>query len=149
MRLRLTCALFLAAALAALAGCGGKPEPPAGDVSGSVTAGGKKLTGGSIKFTPAGGGAAVAANIGYEGTYRATMVPPGDYKVTVETAFLANLAKLPGAMSAAPLDKGEKGVKKDAGPTYVQVPKKYEKPDETTLRVTVKPGVQTADFDCP
>ncbi len=131
-------------------GCGGNGEPPVGDVSGTVTAGGKKLTGGSIKFTPEGGGTAISANIGYEGTYRATVLPPGEYKVTVETTYLLTLAKMPGAISAAPPEKGTKGAKKaDPGPTYVQVPKKYEKVAETTLKITVKPGVQSVDFDCP
>ena len=150
--MRLICALTLAAGLAALAGCSGSSrEPVTGDVSGTVTAAGTKLTGGNVKFTPAGGGTAISANVGYEGTYRASMLAPGDYKVTVETAFLLTLAKIPTGMSAAPPDKGAKAAPKkaDPGPTYVQVPKKYEKVGETTLTLTVKPGPQTADFDCP
>lgn len=150
MRLRLAC--MLAAGFAALAGCSNATnEPPTGDVSGLVTASGAKLTGGNVKFTPAGGGPAVSATVGYEGTYRASALAPGDYKVTVETAFLLTLAKIPTGMSAAPPDKGAKAAPKkaDPGPTYVQVPKKYEKVGETTLTLTVKPGPQTADFDCP
>ena len=152
MRLRLMCALSLAGGWVALAGCSGPSnEPATGDVSGVVTAAGTKLTGGNVKFTPAGGGTAVSANVGYEGTYRASMLAPGDYKVTVETAFLATLAKMPSGISAAPPEKGAKAAPKkaDPGPTYVQVPKKYEKVGETTLTLTVKPGPQTANFDCP
>lgn len=151
MRRHLVCLSILAAGLAALAGCSPPPEPPNGDVAGTVTTGGKLLTGGSIKFTPTGGGKPVAATIGYEGTYRATVVPPGEYTVTVETAFLAKLSKIGGNMAAAPPEKGDKSASKkaDPTPTHVQVPKKYEKVGETTLKVAVKPGVQTADFDCP
>jgi len=152
MRPRLVCSLALAAGLAALVGCTPPRESPTGDVSGTVTTGGKHLTGGSIKFTPAsGGGAAVAATIGYEGTYRTTVLPPGDYTVTVETAFLGKLYKIGGNIAALPPDKGDKPTvkKADPAPPAIQVPKKYEKVSETTLKVTVKPGVQTADFDCP
>ncbi len=152
MRPRLFCTSVFAAGLLALAGCtGSPPEPPTGDVSGTVTTGGTKLTGGSIKFTPAGGGTAVAATVGYEGTYRTTVLPPGDYTVTVETAFLGKLYKIGGSISAAPPEKRDKSAAKkaDPGPTTVQVPKKYEKVAETTLKLTVKPGVQVADFDCP
>lgn len=149
MRLRFAC--MFAAGLAALAGCGAPSnEPPTGDVSGVVTAAGVKLTGGNVKFTPTGGGTAVSATVGYEGTYRASTLAPGDYKVTVETAFLTTLAKIPAGIAAAPPEKGTKAAPKkaDAGPTYVQVPKKYEKVGETTLTLTVKPGPQTANFDC-
>lgn len=136
--------------LALAAGCGGNGEPPVGELTGTVTTGGNKLTGGNIKFTPEGGGAPISANIGYEGNYRTTMVPPGDYKVTVETAFLTTMAKIPGGIAAAPPEKGTKGAKKaDPGPQSVQVPRRYEKVGETTLKLTVKPGAQTADFDCP
>ena len=150
MRLRFACTL--AAGLVAFAGCAGSSnEPPTGDVSGVVTAAGVKLTGGNVKFTPAAGGTPVSANVGYEGTYRASALAPGDYKVTVETAFLKTLAKSPSGIAAAPPEKGTKAAPKLADPcqTYVQVPKKYEKVGETTLTLTVKPGPQTADFDCP
>lgn len=151
MRRHLVCLSVLAAGITALAGCSPPLEPPTGDLSGTVTTGGKPLTGGSIKFTPPGDGKPVAATIGYEGTYRATVIPPGDYTVTVETAFLSKLQKIGGNIAAAPPEKGEKrsAKKADPTPTYVQVPKKYEKVGETTLKLTVKPGPQTADFDCP
>ncbi len=150
--MRLRFAYTLAAGLAALVGCAGPPnEPPSGDVCGVVTAAGTKLTGGNVKFTPAAGGAPVSANVGYDGTYRASALAPGEYTVTVETAFLGKLAKLGGSVAAAPPAKGDKPAAKkaDPGPTYVQVPKKYESVGETTLKLTVKPGNQAADFDCP
>ena len=151
MRLRLIGTLALATALIALAGCSGPADLSTGDLSGTVTTGGKALTGGSIKFTPSGGGAAIAATVGYEGTYRTTSIPPGDYTVTVETAFLGKLYKIGGSISAAPPEKVAKAAPKKADPAsaHVQVPKKYEKVSESTLKLTVKPGVQVADFDCP
>lgn len=150
MRRHLVSLFALALGMAALVGCSPPADPPTGDLSGTVTTGGKPLTGGSITFTPPSGGKPVAATIGYEGTYRATVVPPGEYTVTVETAFLSKLARIGGSIAAAPPEKGEKRSAKKADATsYVQVPKKYERVGETTLKVTVKPGVQTADFDCP
>jgi len=130
-------------------GCS-EAERPTGEVTGKVTIGPKLLTAGSIKFQPADGGPTVSTDIGYEGTYRLTMLPPGDYKVVVETTFLTTMMPPPGGISAAPPEKGKaKGAGPAAKEKYVLVAKKYERYDQSPLKATVIPGPQVIDFDCP
>ena len=152
MTRRTAFALAVASCAAFAFGCS-DPERPTGDVTGKVTLGDKTLTAGSVRFQSAGGtGPILSADIGYEGTYRITMLPPGDYKVVVETAFLLKMKPPPGGgdLSAAPPEKG-KGKTATAAPKekYVLVNKKYERFDQSTLKATVVPGPQVVNFDCP
>lgn len=149
MTIRSACTLAaLATGLFAL-GCS-EPERPSGEVTGKVTIGDKLLTAGSIKFQSSKGGPTVGADIGYEGTYRITTIPPGEYKVVVETAFLKSMMPPPGGITAAPPEKGKaKGSTTVVKEKYLYVNKKYESFDLTTLKATVVPGPQVLDFDCP
>ncbi|MGL6075372.1 MAG: carboxypeptidase-like regulatory domain-containing protein [Fimbriiglobus sp.] len=131
-----------------IVGCASEEEPR-GEVSGTITTGsGVKLKGGNIKFHPA-NGTPVSVDIGYEGTYRITTLPVGEYSVTVETSYLPKMHKM-GPISAAPPEKG-KAVSKAATPpsTHVMVPKKYESKDSSGLKATVTGRPQVLDFDCP
>jgi hypothetical protein len=129
-----------------LVGCG-NDEPIRGEITGTVTTQGSKLNAGSIKFHPK-EGPPLSIDVGFEGTFRITTMPPGEYVVTIETAYLNRLAKM-GSMSAAPPEKGKAPPKANPRPAYVMVPAKYEKKESTTLKATINGGPQVIDFDCP
>lgn len=96
--------------LALTGGCGGGK----GEVSGEVTVDGKPLTLGAIVFTPA-SGPAVAAEV-VDGKYRATGVPTGDCKVSLDLSTLKQLVaqnapKTGAAAFGAKFGKGQDAAK--------------------------------------
>ncbi len=132
-------ALALGGLVVVFAGCGKRP-PPAGDVSGKVTVGGKPVTAGVVKFFPD-AGEPVETSLGPDGAYRATGVPAGRSKVAIETLQFKNLTQPPPAIA-----------KQLGGPRakYVPIPAKYEKPDTSGLSVDVRDGkVTTLDVEMP
>lgn len=143
--IRLSLALVVAGA--GLAGCG-PAIPPSGTVSGKVTAAGKPLNKGVIRFTPSAGeaGANWRSEIAPDGSFRVSEIPLGDYRVSVETKYLKGLKPMPGTVSAG---KGEKGAGKAAAGEAVQVAAKYESPETSGLTHAVAEGPQEKSFDCP
>ncbi|HJZ93138.1 MAG TPA: hypothetical protein VKE40_19835 [Gemmataceae bacterium] len=98
-----------------------------GVVEGKITYNGNPLKGGTVSFHIA-DGTMVTANIKSDGTFRATDVPVGKAKVTIETE------------SAKP-----KGKDKDAN-NYVKIPQTYAGANTSPLEVMVVAGKQTIDF---
>ena len=123
-------AAAVAVGLAFVVGCGPKIAPT-GEVYGKVMYKEKPVTAGTVKFTPANGGDPVTTELGVDGTYRATGVPIGSMKVSIETLHFKNLTPPPKGME-----------KMMGGPRlhYVPIPDKYEKPDTSDLRVDVAEG---------
>jgi hypothetical protein len=131
-----------------IVGCAPEEEPR-GELSGKVTTtGGVLLKGGNIRFHPTNGTPSLSVDIGFEGTYRITTLPIGEYSVTVETSYLTKMHKM-GPISAAPPEKG-KAVAKVAPPaTHILVPKKYESKESSGLKAIITGGPQVLDFECP
>jgi hypothetical protein len=134
----------LAAALAA--GCG----PALADVSGTVKYKGKALSGGTIQFLGS-DGATYPAKIGSDGTYRAR-VRVGEAQVLVscvdEARMVEYLKKLSDAAGgnktgAAPKAQIPKGL------SFSLIPEKYAAWGTSGLKVTIKTGKNTHDFDLP
>jgi len=124
-----------------------KPEEKKGDtgtVSGKVTYKGKPLPGGNVTFAGK-DGKSLAAAIHEDGTYSLEKVPPGEYKVAVETESLRKAA--PGG--GVPPKGGDKIAPPPAAdaPKYVAIPVKYANPETSGLTYTVKTGKQTFDID--
>lgn len=144
--------LVLAAAFAA-AGCGGERL---GRVTGTVTAGGRLVTSGTVQFIPAAGKAAVAS-IMPDGTYTLTTYAHGDgalvgtHKVVIH-ATRVGAGKLVEAKSIEDeiaLAKSASGKVLIPGKVEWLVPERYSAPDTSDLTATVEPGEQTINFDVP
>jgi hypothetical protein len=144
--------LFLAlAGASAVAGCGGST----GTVTGSVTYQGRPLKGGTVMFTPAGGGTSpVAVIINEDGSYTAEKVPVGEATITVDTAFLRPPPG--GGMGGSPKYEPPKEAQgsnykppSDLGANarrYVPIPAKYANPAASGLTYKVTSGSQKHDI---
>jgi hypothetical protein len=142
--LRACSALALLAAVAPLVGCGGGKTSA---VTGKVTYQNHPVTGGSVTLHAVSGPGTYPGFIKPDGTYVAE-VPPGDYKVTVETDSARNAPapQDPSKMKGFDPDKVKDVARIDVGnmPTasYVKIPDKYKSAQTTPLTVTVKKGKQ-------
>ncbi len=118
-------------------GCGSS-LPPTGEISGTVTTDGKPVTAGTVKFFPEKGDP-VVASLGADGTYRATGIPLGKARISIETVEFKNLTPPPPGMA-----------KQMSGPRtkYVPIPAKYEKPESSELSIEVEKGTKTFDINC-
>lgn len=123
----------LAAACAALAGCGTSDPPAPATVRGAVTFGGRPLAGGLVVFAPdrekGAVGKALAATVAPDGGYRlpsdgSASVPPGWYRVAIADA--------PGVF----------------GSDGQRFPAALRRPDRSGLSREVKPGADNVlNFD--
>ncbi|WP_439629503.1 hypothetical protein [Gemmata sp.] len=145
-------AFVLVAALAA-AGCGGEKL---GRVTGTVTAGGKPVTSGTVQFIPVAGKAAVAS-IMPDGTYSLTTYAPADGALVGTHKVVIHSTRVGGGklVEAKSIDEEIKLAKNDSGKILVPgkvewvVPERYSAPASTDLTATVAPGEQTINFDVP
>jgi hypothetical protein len=129
--------LLLAVAALALAGCGAS-DSERSRVQGAVSYGGEPVDDGGIAFIPEGGGPSQVRATGdiRDGHYDldSTRGPyPGKYSVEIYWY------KKTGRKIASPSGKAFKDETKQA------IPAKYN--DKTELKVEVKPGRNTLDFD--
>ena len=148
----------VAAFVLVLPGCGKKSQVLSGKV---LTADGKPVTGGDVKFYPAG-----TAEKGKEGPfmcrltatgeYTITNLAPGEYKVTVDTDSIKNMSQTPpGAPAGMKPPPGMEAkvnpadLKAPGGLTFVAVPESVKKPESTPLKVTVKGGKETQEIKLP
>ena len=145
-------ALRLAGLAAVFLAVGCHRGPELARVTGTVTAGGKPVTAGTISFVPAAGKAAVGA-IGPDGRYSLTTMKPddgahvGNYKVTIHATTVGA-----GTTGYASLDDEIKGAKRQAlvpGKVEWIVPERFSQLATTDLTATVNPGIQTIDFNLP
>ena len=136
-----------------LAGCSSK-----GTVSGKVTYKGEPVRQGVVMFV-AGDGWSSSAPINEDGTYQIANLPPGSFKLTVET--LAGSAQggrqtqgPPGGKWRPPKDADvpkqvEEAVRKPLQQVSAppRLPAKYAKAETSGLTCEVKPGRQAHDID--
>jgi hypothetical protein len=128
------------------------PNAPV-EVTGKVTYNGKDVTGGIIKFHSDQIGGVNQASIHPDGTYTVTDLPTGKYVVTVETESINPNKKMPtyggerdkgGGMSPVPKEmEGKTG----GNVKYVKIPGKFGDKTSSPLKVELKPGKNTEDFD--
>lgn len=137
-----------------LAGCG---KNNLGQVTGTVTVGGKPITGGTIMFYPFGGPGAVG-EIKPDGTYTLTTFRPGDgaaigqHKVAIHATRIGPSS----IMEAKSIEDELRTPGQTAGgkmlvPGKVTwlVPEKYSLPEQSPLTAEVKAGQNTIDFTIP
>jgi hypothetical protein len=134
--------LALAVSVGAL-GCGSSE----GKVSGKVTYKGAPLKGGNVYFTTADNKTEMS-QIDEDGSYTIPQVPPGPVKISVETA---SLKKTGSRKSYGPKDIAP-GTYTPPDPTeakrrYVEIPARYEDPQQSGLTYTVTRGSQTHDIN--
>ncbi len=118
-----------------------KPQEEA-RVSGKVLFKGAPVPGGVITLHGA-GGKTYSAPLAENGNYAVKDLPPGEYKITVNTEVLK-----------APAPVGPKGEKTPAikepdakaGPKYLPIPAKYSDPKTSGLSFTAAKGAQTFDL---
>jgi hypothetical protein len=133
-------AACVAVCLTAVPGCS---KPTQGTVSGKVTypSPDKPVKGGQMKLIPA-TGTPFVIGIGLDGTYTTTNVPPGDYKVTIESAAGTGsrpaIAMDPQASKKMEEEKAKMGM--GGQEESVALPEKYANANQSGLTLSVKAG---------
>ncbi len=118
-------------------GC--EKEATKGTVTGTVTYKNKPVTGGIVYFhvKTDQGVKTSAGQIDGEGNYKASLVPPGKAKVTVDTD---HLKPPPGQKPVA--------VNKEGPPQiYMVIPNRYRNKEKSPLSADIKVGPQTHNFN--
>jgi hypothetical protein len=138
-------AVLLALSPALLTGCG-RPGKT-GVVSGKVTYKGRPVTGGMIKFIPAGNGPPALGPLNSDGTFSFGGVPFGPMQIGIDTESVRNAARADYTRTG----KAPPGtqLRESAGghAVYVPLPKKYADPKTSGLTWDVQRGNLTMDFD--
>jgi hypothetical protein len=147
-------AACLAFSIPALSGCSGGN---AGTVSGKVTLNGQPLQGGRLKLYSSPSADPYPISVGNDGTFSTVGVPPGEYKVTVESVTVANPMAGPGAAPPGMMTpemeemmrQGREKAKAEGkeypmpgigGGNAVTIPQQYTNPNTTTFSWTVTKG---------
>jgi hypothetical protein len=132
-------------------GCG-RPSSTPGKLSGNVSIDGAPVTGGDLYIHTAGG--AIHAIITPTGSYTATDLPTGDWKVTVNTESLnpkrKKAPKVYGGKkdAIAPIPTGPQSTPSGAGGgVFVEIPTRYMDASSTPLTVTITAGSQTKNIE--
>jgi hypothetical protein len=164
--LRFGRAAALFALALALVGC----SRSVGSVTGTVSYNGKPLKGGSVILISLDGAPGHSADISETGTFSLDKVAAGQYKVCVDTSYLAppQNSSGPATMPSSPIvPKGAKTAPpKDANipegytpsdpaamqgaakaKKYVKIPDKYKDADKTDLRFEAKGVADKLDID--
>lgn len=128
-RSRFGVGLALVLVVGVVAGCGGGRK---GEVSGTISYQGKPLPSGEITFfnndKQIVGGASIR-----DGKYKASSLPPGPVKITVNTSGPDTSVD----KKAVPQSEG-----KPISAASIDIPPRYSTPDQSDLTYEVKPGVQ-------
>jgi hypothetical protein len=120
--------------LVGAAGCGASNGPT--DVTGTVRFQGQPMTSGEVTFVAA-DGARKVVRIGPQGQYSVKQLARGKARIAVES-----LSKVPpGLMKPGP------GAVREKEEKPVEIPKRYNSPDESGLSVEVKGGRMTHPID--
>src|SRR5262249_12805717 len=128
--------VVLAAALLALAGCGGR-----GDVSGKVSYQGKPLVWGTVQFEGS-DGLLKQSNINTDGSYSVQGVAPGQAKVAVSSINPNSSDFQPRVVEGRPPPPPRPEVK-----GWFSIPDKYDTPHKSGLAYPIKSGPNTIDIE--
>jgi hypothetical protein len=128
-----------------LLGCGPKPGS-GGTVSGTIRYNGKPVNGAMLHLHPDSESSdEVSIPVTQEGTFRASNVPPGEYKIVVEGRQGGGMSQMPtkgmDPAKAAEMKEKLQGVGGQEAPT-ISYPAKYKKIATTDLKCTIKDGDQ-------
>lgn len=137
---------ILPLALLAAAGCSGQDPnlPPLVPAAGTVTLGGKPLSGAQVTFTPAGAtrGTGAEGRTGKDGRYELSSAhgrgaAAGEYRVTIAKLVMPDGSDYAPGAGVGPADS----------PAREVLPPRYSDPHRTTLTATVPAaGSGTIDF---
>jgi len=120
--------------LLALAGCGG--DAAIGEVSGTISYGGKPVEEGAITFTPIDGKGRTGGGEIKDGQYTAKGVAVGRMKVSITNAKVYGYKKLYDTP-----DSPKQALKRN------EIPEKYN--EKTELEYEVKPGKNEKNWELP
>jgi hypothetical protein len=129
-----------------LTGCG--PSVVKGVVSGTVTYKSQPVNGATLFLYPttAGKGSEMTIPVNQEGTFRASDVPAGDYKVVVQPSAGNSGPKTKG-MTKEQLAQMKEQVESMKVPATIKIPGKYTKQETSDLKMTVGAGEQTVPLE--
>jgi hypothetical protein len=137
---------FLAAAL--VCGCSGSKVPDTtAEVTGTVTYNGKPVPGGMINFVATKGGYSGGGNIDENGNFKATTVPVGEVKITVDNSMLNRGRGVPAGGRGPGLKRPDAAGPEEVKGHYVDIPNKYANVDTSDLTYTVTKGAQKHDVE--
>jgi hypothetical protein len=136
------CIVALAAAAAFLPGCG--KAPTSARVVGAVTAAGKPVTGGMVRFYSE-DGRSVGGQIDSTGRYSVADAPLGENRVTVTTSHL-KASRKPDRFAEMSKPPEDALPDPQAAAVYVEIDPAYESLETTKLSVTVTSGENTIDL---
>jgi hypothetical protein len=127
------------------AGCGSR-----GTVSGTVTYKGAPIPSGNVTFVPEKGGAVTA--VIEDGKYTAENVPAGPATIAVtsvagnaRSAFMSKRMTPPKDAPIPP--EARKAFEGGQGKKGIEIPERYNDPNQSGLTCTVRGGPQTHDID--
>jgi len=140
--------LLASLGLVLLFGCGGK-RSTGGSVTGTITYKGKPVNGAMLFFHPTSGeGNDIAVPTTQEGTFSAFDIPPGEYKIFVESSRIPPEAlkgpEIPKGMDPAKAEEMKQKFQQMRGqeaPT-IPFPAKYKDVATTDLKCTISQGKQ-------
>jgi hypothetical protein len=142
---------MLLLALILLAGCGSKRDK-GGTVKGTITYNGKAVNGVTLHFYPLPGpGDGIPIAVTQEGSFTASNIPPGDYKIVVEAppdpAKMRNMPQMPKGLDAAKQAEMKKNFEQQFGQATIPFPNKYKAAASTDLKCTIKEGQQNLSLE--
>jgi hypothetical protein len=138
--------LTVSLGLLLLTGCG--PSIVKGVVSGTVTYKSQPVNGATLFLYPttAGKGSEMTIPVDQEGTFHASDVPAGDYKVVVEPSK-GNPGPKTKGMTKEQLAQQKELLDSLKQPPTIKIPQKYTKQETTDLKMTVGAGEQTVPLE--
>jgi hypothetical protein len=135
--------LSLTLALLLIAGCSGKRSQNTANLSGKLSYKDQPIKAGVMQIYTEQG--LYSATINPDGTYTATQLPPGKATVTIETESInPNKPVYGGGKYEVKKSKAEK---EPEALEYVKIPLKYRQENTSDLKIELKPGKNTHDFN--
>lgn len=141
--------IFVSIGFLLLTGCGSKSNT-GGTLTGTIHYKGKPVNGASLRFHPASGtGDDISIQVSQEGTFSSNNLPPGEYKIAVESQEIPPDAqrrmkppKMPKDMDPEKAKEMEQKYQQayQAVPSTIPYPKKYKDINTTDLKCTVVAG---------
>jgi hypothetical protein len=149
--------VILSIALLPLIGCGPKRTLRGGAVSGKITYKGQPVNGALLRFYPIPGPDPEVPPIAVkqDGTFLASTIPPGDYKIVVEPSqgpprgMGGGMPPMQGMDPAKAAEMKQKltQVQGEMPAPTIPFPNKYKRLDTTDLKQTIVQGEQTMDLE--
>jgi hypothetical protein len=137
--------VLLSFGLLALFGCGSK-KVTTGVVSGTITYKGQPVNGAAlVLYQATGAGDSIIIPTTQEGTFRASDLPLGDYKVVIQPS--KGMSEHTKGADPAKLAEYKSKMEEMRTPATITIPDKYKQRTTTDLTLTVTKEDQTINFD--